>query len=332
MTTATGAGTRILGVTQSEFGELPASPTAEVIYISGIQLNDEQPPESDPTLAGGLRGELEPSRGRLNVNGSANVVIGTSIGFWLKHLIGTPATTGDGPYVHTFAVGDGAIALPAAAAFELDYGDKIAGAGRRVRSRDVRVASAAFNYSSSTAHQTATFTLMGAAPRELPETAIDQDPDDFGHAAFELAGISVVIDGGATDLCIETLTLNWDNDLDPDQYCLNNGGQRHGLDEGRVLVSGEGVAMFDTAVMVRKAIAREDLAIAITLQRGTGTGAGTSGNEKLVITVPLSKVDAPVPAINGPRGLRQNFSFRAYRPEGSEVGVTAALHVPRETI
>lgn len=330
MTTATGAGTRIIGFTQAEFGEIPAPVQAEVLYVTGFQLNDEQPDESDPTLAGGLRGEMEPSRGRLNVNGSANTVIATSIGFWLKHLIGQPASTGSGPYVHTFAVGEGALALPAAAGFERDYGARIAGAGRRVRNQDARVASASMSFSSSTAHQTATFNLMGAAPRELPASPIDETPDDFGHAAFELAGISVVIDGGATDLCIETLTLNWDNDLDPDQYCLNNGGQRHGLDEGRVMISGEGVAMFDTAVMMRKAQAREDLAIAITLQRGNGSG--TAGNEKLVLNVPLSKVDAPAPAINGPRGLRQNFSFRAYRTGGSEVGVTAVLHTPRETI
>lgn len=330
MTTATGATASVVAVTQAAFGAIPSSPNAEVLYYSGFQLDDDQAREADPTLAGGLRGELEPSDGPLNVSGAANVVLGTSVAFWLKHLIGAPASTGSGPYQHTFAVGDGALALPAAFAVERDYGAAIAGSGRRVRHQDVRIASASFALSSSTAHQTATFNLMGASARTLAASPIDAEPDDFGHAAFQLAGINVVFDGGATELCIETLNFNWDNDLDPDMRCLNAGGKRHGLDEGRALISGDGVALFDTAVLMEKADSRDNLAIAITLQRGTG--AGTSGNEKLVINIPLSKVAAPSPPINGPRGLRQPFSFRAHRVGGSEVGVTAVLSVPRETV
>lgn len=330
MSNATGARTRVVGITQAQFRQVPASPEAELLYITSLDLTDSTPLEQDPTLAGGYRGEQKGLRGRLDVPGTANVVVGSSIGFWLKHLIGQPATTGTGPYVHTFQVGDGPQALPAALGIERDYGEGITGEGRRIRNLDMRVASGSFAFSASTTTQTASFTLVGASPREFPAAPIDADPMDFGHAGFELAGINIVLDGGDTEFCIETLNLNWDNDLDTDQYCISGGGLRHGLDEGLAIITGDGVGMFDSAVLLRKQRDDEPLAVAITLQRGTGDG--TAGNEKLVITVPVSVLEATSPAINGPRGLRQNFTFRAYREAGSEVAVTAVLHTPRATI
>lgn len=330
MSNATGARTRVVGWTQSQFREAPGSPDAELLYFTSLDLTDSEPLEQDPTLAGGYRGEQKGARGRLDVPGSVNLVVATSIGFWLKHLIGQPASTGSGPYVHTFQVGEGALALPAALGIERDYGAGITGDGRRIRNMDMRVGSGSFAFSASTTLQTATFNLVGASPRDFAEAPIDTDPMDYGHAAFELAGIDIVLDGGATEFCIETLNLTWDNDLDTDQFCISDGGLRHGLDEGLAIISGDGVGMFDTAVLLRKQRDDEPLAIAITLQRGNGSG--TAGNERLVISVPVSVLEATSPAINGPRGLRQNFSFRAYREAGSEVAVTAVLHSPRATI
>lgn len=330
MANATGALTKILGATQSAFRQAPADPEAEVLYVTGFDLNDSQPLEQDPTLAGGLRGEQKGLRGRLDAGGSASVVLGTSIAFWLKHLIGRPTTTGTGPYVHTFRVGDGANALPAAALFERDFGARIDGPGRRIRNADVRIGSAAFAFSTSTATQTGTFNLVGASKRTLPAEPLDATPVDYGHTGFGLAGVSLLLDGGAIEMCVESLNINWDNDIDTDAYCLNDGGQRHSLDEGLAIITGDGVAQFDTAALMTKAQADESLALSITLQRGNGTG--TAGNEKLVFNIPVSVLEAPTPGINGPRGLRQNFSFRAYREGGTEVGVTAVLHAPRATV
>ena len=327
---ATGALTRIVGATQTALREIPAAPEAEVLYVSGFDFNDAQPPEQDPTLAGGYRGELKGLRGRVDATGSANVVLGTSIGFWLKHLVGAPTTTGAGPYVHTFRVGAGANALPAAALFERDFGERIAGAGRRVRNADVRIGTAAFAFNTSSATQTATFNLVGASRRTRPAEPVDDTPADYGHAAFGLQSVSLVLDDGATEMCIETLNLNWDNDLDTDAYCLNDGGQRHSLDEGAIQLTGDGVGQFDTAALMDKAEADASLKLQITLRRGNGSGS--AGNERLVITIPLTTLEAPTPAVNGPRGLRQNFSFRAYREGGAELGVTAVLYSPRAVI
>lgn len=331
MPQATGALTKVVGFTQPAIRQLDDPVVAETLYIRTLDYNANQPLEPDPTLAGGYRGQQRGARGRVAGTGSAVVTIGTSIGFWLKHLVGQPTTTGaSAPYTHTFQVGDGANALPAALGIERDYSARIAVPGRYVRDTDLRIASAAFALSTASPTQQATFNLVGAALRDLPDDPIDDTPDDYGHSAFALSGLSLVLDDGATEVCIETLNLNWDNDLDTDLYCLNDGGLRHDMPEGQVSITGDGVGQFDSPALMTKAQNDENLKLVVTFNRGTG--AGTSGNEQLVITIPLSTIETNSPGITGPRGIKQNFNFIAYRAAGAEVGVTMVLKSPRAEI
>ena len=330
MAQATGALTKLVALTQAAFKEVPAVPDAEVLYVRTFDYADNQPLEQDPTLAGGLRGELRGQRGRVDASGNAVVSIAPSIAFWLKHLIGNPTTTGAGPYTHTFQVGTGANALPPGLLIEEDFSDRIAVPGRYVRNQDIRIESAAFALSTGSAYQQATFNLRGASKKSLPVAPIDADPTDYGHAAWGLATFALVLDGGATQVCVETLNFTWNNDLDTDLYCLNDGGQRHDLPEGQVTVSGDGVAQFDTPALLTKSQNDENLALTLTFTRGDGLGS--AGNESLVITIPLSVIEAPTPGITGPRGLKQNFTFRAFRQEGQELGITAVLKCPRAVI
>lgn len=330
MSQATGALSKLVGLTQTAFGAVPGVPDAELLYVRSFEFSDNQPLEQDPTLAGGLRGEQEPSRGRVDASGNAVVTMAPSIAFWLKHLIGTPTTTGAGPYTHTFAVAGGANAIPAAALFERDFSSRIATPGRFVRDQDVRIESATFAFSSASSFQTATFNLRGAKQKSMPVAAIDATPTDNGHRAWGISNVTLLLDEGATEVCVETLNMTWSNDLDTDLYCLNDGGQRHDLPEGQALISGDGVAQFDTPALQVKALADTSLALKVTLSRGNGLG--TLGNESLVFNIPLSKLDAPTPAISGPKGLKQNFTWRAFRASGAEVGVTAVLKSPRAVV
>ncbi len=329
---ATGALTKITGFTQPAFRELPAEPDAEVLYVRTLEFADNQPLEQDPTLAGGFRGELRGQRGRIDASGTAVVTIAPSIAFWLKHLIGVPTTTGDspGPYTHTFVVAGGANALPAALGLERDFSNRIATPGRYVRDQDIRIESATFAFSTASPYQQATFNLRGASRKTLPAEPFDASPTDYGHAGFGVANLSLSLDGGATQACIETLNFTWNNGLDTDLYCLNDGGQRHDLPEGELVVTGDGVVQFDTPAMLAKAQNDQNLALLITLSRGNGNGA--AGNESLVINIPLSVIEAPTPGVTGPRGLKQNFTFRAFRTSGSELGITAVLKCPRAII
>jgi hypothetical protein len=332
---ATGVLTTLIGLTQTALRQLPSSPTGEVLYVQSLTYNNADSIEQDATLGGGFRGELEGAEGRVDPSGSAVVTLGTSIGFWLKHLIGVPTTTdlGDtenpGPYRHVFAVGS-ATPLPTALAIERDFSSRIAVPGRYIRDTDIRVESAAFAFATGSPYQQVTFNLRGMARRTLPTAPMVSTPDDHGHAAFGLSSMSLQLDGGSTQVCVASLNLNWSNDLDTDLYCLNDGGVRHDLPEGQVQITGDGVAQFDTPALLTKAESGASLALLITFIRGTG--AGTAGNEKMEIAIPLSMFRAPTPGITGPRGITQDFSFRAYRGAGQEVGVTATLTCPRATI
>lgn len=331
MPQATGALTKLLGVTQSAFKEVPASPDAEILYVRTYDYAANQPLENDPTLAGGLRGNLRGERGRVDGSGSAVVTLGTSIGFWLKHLVGAPTTVGAAtPYTHTFQVGGGANAIPPALLIERDYSSRIATPGRYERDMDMRIESATFAFSTGSPFQQATFNLRGASLSTQPGAPVDASPTDYGHSGWGVSGLTLELDGGATQVCVETLNVTWNNDLDTDLYCLNDGGQRHDLPEGQVLVSGDGVAQFDTPALRTKALAGTDLALKVTLKRGTG--AGTAGNEQLELTIPVSVIEAPAAPISGPRGLKQNFTFQAYRATGAELAVTWVLKSPRAVI
>jgi hypothetical protein len=331
MPQATGALTKVVGFTQPAIRAMADPVDAELLYIRTYDYNASNPLEQDPTLAGGYRGQQRGARGRVAGTGSSVTTIGTSIAFWLKHTIGQPTTVGAaGAFTHTFRVGDGANALPAALGIERDFSSRIAIPGRYLRDTDIRIASAAFAFSTAAPTQQATFNLVGAALRALPEEPVDDAPQDFGHAAFALAGLSLLLDDGATEVCIETLNLNWDNDLDTDLYCLNDGGLRHEMPEGQVAITGDGVAQFDSPALLTKAQSDANLKLQVTMNRGTG--AGTAGNEQLVITIPLSTIETNSPGITGPRGIKQNFTFIAYRAAGAEVGVTAVLKSARATV
>lgn len=104
-------------------------------------------------------------------------------------------------------------------------------------------------FSTGSPFQQATFNLHGASLSTQPAAPIDASPTDYGHAGWGVSGVSLQLDGGATRVCVETLNVTWNNDLDTDLYCLNDGGQRHDLPEGEVLVSGDGVAQFDTPAL-----------------------------------------------------------------------------------
>jgi hypothetical protein len=213
---------------------------------------------------------------------------------------------------------------------ERDFSSRIATPGRYVRDMDIRVESATFAFSTSSPFQTATFNLRGASKKTLPASPVDATLTDYGHAAFGISNLALSLDGGATLVCLETLNLTFNNDLDTDLYCLNDGGQRHDMPEGQALLSGDGVAQFDTPALLIKAQNDTDLALVITLSRGTGLG--TAGNESLVFTIPVSVIEAPTPGITGPKGLKQNFTFQGYRPSGAELGFSVVLKSARAIV
>lgn len=328
MPKATGAKSRVIGITEATYNTVPATPDAELIYFQSFGVAPSAERGQDPTISG-YRGQPRGVLGRQNVAGSVVVTVAPqSIGWWLKHLIGAPTTTGVGPYTHSYAYG-AANPLPAGITFETDYGAAISGAGRYLVQSGCRINQATFAFQTGTPFQTATFEIIGASFDADNTVSLDATPNDPGHSGWGVSNISMLLDDGATAVCIETMNTVFGNDLDADLFCVSEGGKRHALPEGFAIVTGNGAALFDSPALLNKALADQDLKVAVTLSRGDGLGS--AGNESLVLTIPLSSLDQTAPPIEGPRGLRLPFNFVAHRGAG-ELGVTAVLKNARATI
>lgn len=330
MSQATGATSRVLGWDESTYNTTPGSPAGTVLHVQNFQLKLDEARDADPTLSG-YRGQPRSTAGRRDVSGNVQVSLAPeSIGFWLKHLIGTPTTIGTDPYTHTFQpAASGANALPAGMGFEVDYSSRISTPGRFLVYSGCRISKGTF-----------TFPTQGVPSMQLEVKGADLDadnsatlvasPTDPGHAAWGVKQIALEWDDGAQSLCLENLTVTYDNDLDDSQFCVGNGAVRHALPEGFALLTGQGVAFFDTASLMNAALNDDDVKLKITLSKGDGLGS--AGNESLVMTIPKLVIAATTPPIDGPKGLKLTFNFNAFAASGAELGFTAVLKNAQATI
>lgn len=322
MGNVTGALSKVIGWTETTWNTTPGSPNARRIPLVSFGVTDKTDREKDATLSG-FRGEQRSTEGKTDVGGAVNAVAAPEdIGFWLAHTFGVPATTGSGPYTHAFEVDPtGSGALPPGMGFEVDYGAGISGAGRYIVYSGCRVKALKMTMPAN-GHITMQVDVVGAGVDANNVATLDASPTDTGHNAWKAQTATLVFDGGALSVCLESFGLTIDNDLDVDRYCVGHGGIRHDLPEGQFMVKGEGVAYFDTAALLNKAAADLDATLVITLTKGDGLG--TAGNESLVIDIPALVFGREKPAIDGPRGLKQNFTFTTHRTTG-EIGITATL-------
>lgn len=321
-----GTAVKVIGFTETTFNTVPGTPDGEVLYFQQFGVGASEDRVSDPTLSGGARGEVRSVADKRDVQGSVPITLAPqSLGFWLKHAIGLPVTSGLGPYTHTFAVANG---LPPGALFDLDFGAAITGAGRFVRYSGCRISRAQFSFP-ATGLQTASFDVRGAGVDATAVAALDATPTDPGHTAWSAKNLALVFDAGATVVKAESASVTWDNDLDDSVFAVGDQGTRSELPEGLAKVSGQIAAFFTSAALMNKALADTDVSLVITLSRGDGLGS--AGNESLAITIPSLVFAVKTPAVDGPRGLKFTSDFTAHRTSG-ELAVTAVLKNARATI
>jgi hypothetical protein len=315
--------------TESSFKTLGGSPSGELLYFRSFGVKPAQARTASEILSG-FRGRTRGTLGQKTVAGTiATELAAESICFLLKHLVGAPATTGAGPYEHVYEVGDGAKALPPGAAFEIDYGAVITGAGRRIHYKGCRINQATFTFTPS-GPVACSFEVLGADWDGTLTDPLDASLTDPGHNSFSAAHVAVVLsDGSAVDVCFNQLTLVWSNDLDDSQYCISGGGVRDALDEGFVSVGGAVTALFDNAALLNKILADGDCSLVITIQRGSGDGS--TGNEKVVFTVPAIAFDVTAPEVTGPRGVTLQANWSAHRASG-EIGAKVQVFNARATV
>ncbi len=296
---ARGSNSRLIFDQETTFGTTPAAPAAQVAYFEneGFAQTIEQ---IESAIIRGNRNPTAPLRGNRSVSGSiATELAPVGQGVWLKHLMGSVATTGDGPYEHVFKIGT----LPVGLCFEKQFLDL----DKFVLYNGVRVASASFDFAPS--GKIAVSYSFAGQKETVGDTSFDAAPVDLGHSPFE--GFHAAIEeGGSTIGVVTAAKLEINNDLQTDQYVIGGGGLVHGLPEGIVKVSGSLTALFDSMALYDKAVAGTESSLKVTLTKGDGLGS--EGNESLEFFVPELRFQANTPTINDSKGLLIELPFMAY--------------------
>jgi hypothetical protein len=328
----TGIGRRLVGITEAAYAQIPGVPIGLVLPILTSALTAKQARDNDATLAG-FRGMPRGVLANKTIAGSVAVNAAPgSIGWWLKHLIGAPVTTGAGaPYTHTFtaAMPGDAGALPPGFIIEDDQGANYTAAERYIRYQGCRINQGKFSLKAS-GFLAATFDLMGSTFSRDPDP-LDAAVTDNGQQAFPgMSGSLVLNSGGAIAVPITQFDLTWANGLDNSNYTIGGGGALGSLPEGSADVSGAITFLLQDDAMQAKILADADFSITASVKNGAGDGSAT-GAEKLTFTIPAGAFEISTPTIPGPKGISVQANFSAHRTAG-ELGVTAVLLSPLATV
>lgn len=313
-----GSDASVLVYHETAFGADPDPANARKVYFSSCGLKAEQNQLDDDTMSSG-RGTRRSGRGNLNVSGNLNVTMAPEhIGFWLKHLLGAPTTTGtEAPYTHVFVPTD----LPVGFRVETDWTSAIASKvnaykGLRINSGSLTLPQEGF--------AKLNMSLLGKSHAVIT-APLDGTPTDPGHEGF--VGFEAIIKHGGTQVGgITSMTLEVNNNLTSDVYCFpaagETAGERFSLAEDKVMISGTLETVFKDFTFIDLGIAGTETTFEVVYTRGTG--AGTAGNEYLSFLIDHCDVPLQTQTIETQAGLKASIPFKAFA-SGSDMGLAVTL-------
>lgn len=306
-----GSNTTFQVIDEATWGTTPAVTPGLMkrLRVVSSGLKHEQAQSELRSLMGG-RFAGKPRRGRVKADGPVVTALDPlGHGFFWRHLLGAPVTTGAGPYTHTW---DGTAARPAGFTAEVGYLTPDGGspvyelfAGATVASLGLKVPDAG--------EVEATWGLMGQRST-LATATLDAAPTDYAHDPFD--GVEVgnaITEGGAPLATAVDLTLSIDLSR-TEHYTLANQGRRGQLRAGRYKLSGQLTALFDDWALQTKARANTQTSLAVTFSRGNGLGG--LGAESQVLTLANVVFTPTSPGIAGPEGIVQQLAFTGYTSLG----------------
>lgn len=140
--------------------------------------------------------------------------------------------------------------------------------------------------------------------------ALDTSVTDPGHTPFGGFDVASITIGGVAVANVKSVNITVENNLDGDSFIVGGRGRRASLTDGIVKVSGDITVLFTDMTLYQKAIAGTESSL--YLKWALGTGAGTSGNETLEISIPELIWAKETPVLDGPRGVEYRGTFSAY--------------------
>ena len=311
MTQARGAFLELLGLFEATFGTTPAiTPGDSVLLpIESESLSASKARDDNPHLNGNLDFGV-PLDGLVDAGGDLPFRINPlAHGFFLKLLLGEPATTGADPYEHVFT-------KPAAepsATFEKGFTDN----DDYFLYTGVTAAKLTMTIDAKESTISATMSLM-AAGRTVATSSFDSAPTKYLDDPFNLTAVGMALtEGGGAIAGATMIEFDIDRQLDGESgYTLANQGKRSKLPPGRRRVSGKLTTHFEDTDLFDKAVNSTESAIVITLQEGDGLGS--AGNEKLIITFPEVYYDEVDPQVGDDGGVDVELPFRSVFQDGGD--------------
>lgn len=269
-----------------------AADEAWAIKFASFEGGEEIDLEESDLLGAGREPE-DPDDGPIKNEPSIKVPVDArQFGLWLKLMLGDPATTGAGPYVHTWT--SGSTALPSAT---LDYGQPEL--SKHFLQTGVRGGSMALDWA-ATGKPSATMSCVAQGETE--------DTDPIAAAAPVLAVKRFAVRQGYVKMggsFVGNLVggkLTYANGLDPVRT-IRSDGKIDDADPGKVVLSGELRIRFSADAILTASSARTPIA----LEFGYDAGAGF----KLAFTLPRLFLPKAKKSVQGPQGIERTYSIKA---------------------
>jgi hypothetical protein len=294
---------------EDEFKTEPTTPEAQRLYLSSESISLSRGNESSDVMRGGNRNPTRPGRGLTDVAGDIVTELQAYIAILYYGVLGTVATTGAGPYVHTFKIGT---ALPS---FLIER--KYPTLGKFARYRGFKFGKMSMDVTTR-GFQKITFSGNGAV-ETIEDVAFDDSPLDLGKVSFDGRSIMVIEEGGqpcAVISKISGLTIDNGLDLGEENYVLGGDGTRDSIPDGETKVTGTVTALFKDLTLYNKAVNGTESSIRVKFAFGDGNG--TAGNESLELKIPELVYSPKTPPIAGPKGIRVELPFEAYYDNSAE--------------
>lgn len=283
---------------ETSFGKEPIQKKGRILPFNKCELKASQTIIT-PTTITGTRNPVEPSRGRVSVDGSIEIPVDSeALGYWLTAMFGQPVSTGAAtPYTHVFKPSERQPSLVLEKGF-VDLKQYFKYSGCKVKSFKMTAG--------DDGELNATLDLLGAnetiAVTSYDTAATAVTPHKFSNYQ------GVVKENNVETAYIKTVDLEIDFGLDGDQYVLGSIG-RGDIPEGLITVSGTIKAIFDNISVIQKGIEATETKLELVF---------TNGAKKLSILLPEVQFERTSPTITGPAGATAEFKFNAYYKDSAE--------------
>lgn len=280
--------------------------TRRPFYSSALGM--QQGLVTEPRLLGLGREPPKPTLDVIDVDGDVVVPVDVRhIGFWLKMLMGPPATTGAGPYVHAYT--SGVSTLPSC---EREHQHTKTGVHSLVKG--IKVDTMRLEWARRGKAQ-ATLGCHGRT-EDLSDTPAAGTDDPVAYDDFQPRMASLTL-GGTLLANVVGAQLTYSNGI----YRVENirpDGLIDGLDEGPVSINGELNIRFHERALLDQAVAGTPVELEL------GYVHPTAGHS-LLLTVHEVYLSRPKTETQGPDGVQARHAFEAAANTAAGASMTATL-------